>query len=150
MNTSNSRSSFSVNGEGGQIKIEVLRYENSRPLTTSDANWLRVRTQLEAGGCVLEMETALTTRDLKCFLDELENLLSTFDGLAILSTDEETITLRVKVNKTGTAHILGELKELGTVKIRVEFEFYSDQSFLGQTLSELREIQSRWPIVESV
>ena len=150
MSGSDSRSSFSVNGEGGRLTVEVLGYENSRPQTVSDANWLRTRIQLDAGGCALQIEAALTTQDVKYFLDELDGVLSTLDGSASLTTDEEAISLRVKVAKTGAAQVSGELKELGAAKVKVGFEFESDQSFLGKTLAELRGIQLMCPIVESV
>jgi hypothetical protein len=140
MSGSNSIGVFSVNGEGCRLTVEVLGYENLRPQTVSDANWLRTRVQFDAGGCALRIEAALTTQDVKYFLDELEGVLSSLEGSASLTTDEESIGLRVKVTKTGVAQVSGELKELGTAKVKVGFEFESDQSYLGQTLTELRGI----------
>lgn len=150
MSDSGSTGSFSVNGEGGRLTVEVLGYENSRPQTVSDANWLRARIRFDAGGCALRIEAALTTQDVKYFFDELEGVLSSLDGSASLTTHEEAIGLRVKLTKTGAAHVSGELKELGAAKVKVEFEFESDQSYLGQTLAELRGIQLMYPVVDSV
>lgn len=150
MSSRESIGSFAVNGEGGRLTVEVLGYGNAHPQTVSDANWLETRIELEAGGCTLGIDAALTTQDVKYFLDELEDVVSALEGSASLTTDEESISLRVKVGKSGAAQVSGELKELGTARVKVGFEFDSDQSFLARTLSELRDLQHRCPIVESV
>ena len=150
MSGSDCTGSFSVNGEGARLTVEVLGYENSRPQTVSDANWLRARIRFDAGECALQIEASLTTQDVKYFLEELEGILSSLDGSASLATDEEAIGLRLKVTKTGAAHVSGELNVIGAAKVKVGFEFESDQSYLGQTLVELRGIQLMCPIIDSL
>ena len=150
MNNCEPATSFTLNGEGGRLEVGILSYENLRPQTVSDANWLRARVGFEAGGCVLRTEAALTTQDVKCFLDELEGAVFALEGSASLTTDERSIGVQVRVGRTGAAQVSGELEELGTARIRVAFEFSSDQSFLVNTLAELRCIYLKYPIVETV
>ena len=150
MSGEDSNGAFSVSGFRDGLTVNVLGYENSRPATVSDANWLRAHIQLETRGCVVRVDAALTTQDVKYFLDELEVVHSALDGTASLTTDEEAISLRVKVTKTGAAQISGELKELGSSNFKLEFEFESDQSYLWRTLAGLRGIHQMYPIVDSV
>lgn len=150
MSSHESTGLFSVNGEGGRLTVEVLGYENPYPQTVSDANWLQVQIRLDAGGCSMRIEAALTTQELKHFLDELEGVVTTLEGTASLTTDEETISLQVNVGKRGTAHVSGELRELGTIKVTVKFEFDTDQTLLMRTISELRDLHNQYPVVESV
>ncbi|RME55756.1 MAG: hypothetical protein D6795_02510 [Deltaproteobacteria bacterium] len=98
----------------------------------------------------MRIEAALTTQELKHFLDELEGVVTTLEGTASLTTDEETISLQVNVGKRGTAHVSGELRELGTIKVTVKFEFDTDQTLLMRTISELRDLHNQYPVVESV
>ena len=134
MGGSSSPDSFSVGGEAGHITVEVVGYENPSAQGVPDANWLRARVQLKLGGCEMQAEAALTTHDLKRFLDELEAALSRLGGSASLATHEDSINLHIELTKTGRARVSGELRELRMAKVRLGFDFESDQSYLTRTL----------------
>ncbi len=141
-------SAFSLKGENGVITVKVLGYENPQAKDVSDANWLKAEIDFNSGGCAICYRAALTTSDIKCFQDELESIFSSLEGSASFLTDEDAITLQVEISNIGAIKVSGELKEVGLAKIKVAFEFCSDQSFLGGTISELQELQSKYPIIK--
>lgn len=141
---------FSLKGDNGAITVKVLGYENPQAKDVSDANWLKTEIVFNSGGCTFCYSAALTTNDIKYFQDELENVFSSLEGSASFLTDEEAISLKVDISKVGEVKVTGELKEVGLAKTKVMFEFCSDQSFLGGTCSELRELRNQYPIIETV
>jgi hypothetical protein len=140
--------SFSLKGDNGAITVKVLGYENPQAKDVSDANWLKAEIAFNSGGCTFCYSAALTANDIKHFQAELESVFSNLEGSASFLTDEEAILLRVEISKVGSIKVAGELKEVGVAKTKVAFEFCTDQSFLGDTCSELRELLNQYPVIE--
>lgn len=142
--------SFTLRGHGGRIRFEFFGYENPKPLTVSDANWLRAQIHLHVGGCSLELEVALTTQEIKYFLDDLQDVVSVLEGKASFATLEEDIAVEVEITAVGSGQISGLIKESRSTKVAVSFEFESDPSFLENSLSELQAIQQKYPVIEKL
>src|SRR5262249_16339418 len=139
MKTDECASSFTVVGEGGRVTVEILGHENLSAQTVPDANWLEARIHLAVGGCVAQVEAAITTRDIKCFAEELERLTSSLKGSASFTTDEGAINFQIKIDQA-TARIFGEVSDHRIAKVKVHFEYESDQSYLMKTLSEVKDL----------
>ena len=141
---------LSIRGEAGHLTIEVLGYENRRADNTDDANWLQSLVGLEFENLVVRLGASLRTQELRCFHDALDGALRSLEGKAVLNACEEVISLSVEFGSRGSARILGELLHCGMTNYSVKFAFDSDQSHLRNTLSQLREVLIKYPVVDHV
>ena len=143
--------SFSLRSDSdGEITVKILGYEQPHAADVSDANWLNAEVIFKSGGCYFRYNANITTSDIKYFLDSLEKVLVTLEGVASFLTDEEDIILNLQFNKLGAVNIVGELKDMSFPKTKLTFELSSDQSFFSSVCSDLRYLSKKYPVIESV
>ena len=138
---------WAVAGHGGRVRFEILGYENREAEDRSDANWLRVAFDLDVGGCSFRRTASLTTDDLAVFTRELSEALSSLRGSVVLHADEEWLHLLVAFQSRGAVDIRGRVTN-EALNVTIDFRLDSDQSFLTQTLSDLRDVTRAWPVVD--
>lgn len=147
MRTTKPKDTLEIEGNGFRLVVDILGYENPKAPCTSDANWICSRIHLETNGCNAQVAANLTTHDLATFHEELEHMLATLVGSASLETDEEAISLRLEVKTTGAIHGSGEIRIANGTHLSISFDFESDQSFITSSLSQLKKVTSRYPVI---
>ncbi|MCL5773494.1 MAG: hypothetical protein M1536_03860 [Firmicutes bacterium] len=137
---------FEIAGHGARLSIEVFNYENSSAQNISDANWLKCRVVLNIYPFSGNFDASFTTQDFVRFLDDLRKILSELSGTASFLTDEDTLRLTVKMEKTGGVQISGIAEVSDQTHVTLSFSFKSDQTFVSQTYRELEAIVLQFPV----
>ena len=138
-----------IGGHGGHIKIDVQAYERTETSDEDDANWLVTYCNVAVAefSCILKL--SLVTRDFVEFLAQLEKAVDSLNGTATLTTVEEGLFIEIKFNHAGHADVFGRARSQTSIvpeQSVLSFSFETDQSFLGQTVQELKGIVAQFPI----
>jgi hypothetical protein len=138
---------INVRGDGFHLELSVAGYERERRGEPYDDNWLRGCVSLKlaqppTATFTVECDVAWQTTDLLRFQEALRTLLDDLTGVATLSTleDQVEVTIRLEAGK-GTVEGRVEAHAIAAL----EFEGTTDQSFLQQTLAELRQVNAAYP-----
>ncbi len=140
--------SIVIAGHKASVVIKISGYENAAALNPSDANWLRCGVELRIERFSGTLDASFITYDFVQFFSEIRTALSTMSGIASFLTDEETLRLNLKFEKSGRVYISGVAQVLGVPKVALAFSFDSDQSFLTETYHQLEKIIHQFPIKE--
>jgi hypothetical protein len=141
-----------IRGDGNVIQIEVFGYERLDATDEYDANWLRARCSITIAEFSAVLSLALVTHDVGRFAHELEQAVQLLKGTASFSTPEAGLAVEIKFTTAGHAEILGSARSQRSCVPDVSvlsFSFETDQSFLAQTVRELKAIVSRFPVRNS-
>jgi hypothetical protein len=138
---------INVRGDGLQLSLGVFGYERERSGETYDDNWLRGRVTLDiaqapAATFKARCDVAWQTTELLEFQEALRTLLDDLTGVATLSTLEDQVELTIRLN-SGKGTVEGRVEAHAIASL--EFEGTTDQSYLKQTLAELREVNAAYP-----
>lgn len=140
--------SFTLSGDGEWVKVSVCWYEFPAKQTGEDANWLIVEVRFDLDGFKGKYQGYYEATDLARFLKELESAVSKLQGKAVLSGIEPTAEITVSMEARGTAVIEGELIRTPGSGPWLSFQIETDQSYLQETVRQLREVVERFPIRE--
>lgn len=135
-----------LRGEGAVLSLLVRGYENDAAVTSSDANWLVCDLAVEMPAFEARLSAAITTHDLECFAAELREALQSMVGRASLTTDEQQVSARIELHRTGRAKVDGELRTIGRPSGTLAFGFDSDQTYLQQSLRDVDRVLAAYPI----
>ena len=138
-----------IRGDGKAIQIEVFGYERPDADDGYDANWLRAKCSVTVAEFSVVLSLALATHDFARFTDELEQAVKVVNGTASFSTAEEGLAVEIKFTTAGHADVFGSVRSQTSSVPDVpvlSFSFETDQSFLAQTVRELKAIVSRFPV----
>ncbi|HYB61554.1 MAG TPA: hypothetical protein VEH50_08755 [Methylomirabilota bacterium] len=137
-----------IRGHGGRVRIEVYKYERQETSNLDDSNWVVTQCTVNVGefSCVLNL--SLVTSDFVRFAAQLEEGVRSLQGSAEFTTLEEGIRLEVTFTSAGHAHLIGRARSqvaLVPDQTTLSFSFETDQSFLAQTLQELKGVMEQFP-----
>ena len=132
---------FVVAGKQGFIRIkcnEVIGF----PKETShfggyDAEGI---TEIKSGNYFVNGELWFSTGQVFEFYTQLQKCYHELKGKATFSSSEKNLKFELDINKLGQIIIQGYFQELASEENILQFEFESDQSYLEQTLQELKKI----------
>jgi hypothetical protein len=136
-----------IAGEGMTLTLGVEGYEQPRGGDNWDDNWLRGTASVEVlqpsfaafqGKC----DVAWQTTELHAFHEGLRALLEELTGAATLSTIEDQVGVAIRL-KGGKGTIAGRVQAHSVASL--EFEAATDQTYLKQTLLDLRAVVSKYP-----
>jgi hypothetical protein len=136
-----------LRGDGCHLKLDVLGYESERWGQDSyDDNWISCTVTLEvarppAATFKAKCSISLQTTELLAFQEALRCLLDDLTGAARFSTIEDQVEVTIRLER-GKGTIAGRVEEHALAAL--EFEGETDQSFLTQTLSELRTVTAKY------
>jgi hypothetical protein len=138
---------INVCGDGFHLTLGGAAYERERRSESYDDNWLRGGVALEiaqrpAATFTATCDVAWQTTDLLRFEEALRTLLDDLTGVATLSTLEDQVELSIRL-ESGTGTIEGRVEAHAIASLR--FEGTTDQSFLKQTLAEVRQVNAAFP-----
>lgn len=138
-----------VRGENGFVlRFDVMGYESQRHGGDSyDDNWLAGTVTLEfarppAATFKAKCSTSWQTTEFAGFQEALRTLLDDLTGTASFSTIEDQVELTIQL-EGGKGTVEGRVEEHAMAS--TEFEAETDQSFLAQTLRELRAVTDKYP-----
>jgi hypothetical protein len=137
-----------VRGEGFSLRFDILGYESERLGKDSwDDNWLSGTVALElarprAAIFRARCRTSWQTVDFAEFQRALGTLLDDLTGTAGFTTIEDQVELTIRL-KGGKGSVEGRVEEHAMASM--EFEAETDQTFLSQTLMELRAVTAKYP-----
>ncbi len=138
-----------IGGHGGHIKIDVQGYQWPESSDEDDANWLVAGCNVTVGEFSCTLRLSLVTRDFAEFLAQLEKAVDSLDSTAVFTTLEDGLHIEIKFNHVGHANLFGRVRSQTSLvpdQSVLSFSFETDQSFLAQTVRELREIAVKFPI----
>ncbi len=137
-----------MRGDSFRLTFDVSGYETERQGRDSyDDNWLSGNVSVEIAGppaATFEARCSASwqTVDFAHFQEALRSLLDDLTGVATFSTLEDQVELTIRLS-SGKGTIEGRVEEHALAA--VEFEAETDQSFLVQTLAELRAVTAKYP-----
>jgi len=139
---------ITVEGEGGSITIQLRGYENPAADNDSDANWLSSRLSVSVGPFSGEFDAALTTQDLVALQQGLNTLLRDLKGKAAFRTDEDWLSFDIEMSATGAATLVGHATTRIGPRVRFDFSFQTDQSYLSRTKRALDAAVAAFPVLQ--
>lgn len=137
-----------IRAEGFLLRLDVAGYESERRGKDSyDDNWLSGTVTLEfarppAATFKAKCATSWQTVDFASFHEALRTLLDDLTGTATFSTLEDQVDITIELTG-GKGTVEGRVQEHAMAWL--EFEAETDQSFLNQTLTELRAVTAQYP-----
>jgi hypothetical protein len=134
-----------IAGQGAQMRIEVIGYENPAAENPSDANWLTCRVNVRVRAFEGHVDASFTTQGFAAFRKSLRLAVADVRGEAVFETDEDALRLNVKLHANGTAAVTGTLREPDRPQTALAFSFESDQTFLRHTVEALNEVVQQFP-----
>jgi hypothetical protein len=138
---------ITVRGDGFHLEVSVVGYERERRGESYDDNWLRggvslTLAQPPTATFTAKCDVAWQTTELLGFQEALRTLLDDLSGVATLSTLEDQVELTIRL-EAGKGTVEGRVEAHAIAAL--EFEATTDQSFLKQTLVELRQVTAAYP-----
>lgn len=121
---------INISGNGRSICVNIIGYERDIVENDSDANWLNCYINIVMPPFSGEYMASLSTKDLIDFEVGLRSLSETFEGEAVLETDERAIFLRLSMKSQGQISIAGEA--MGSARTSLTFAFDVDQTYLNE------------------
>jgi len=138
-----------IRGDGKVIQIEVFGYERPDAVDADDANWLKARCSVTVAEFSATLTLSLVAHDFARFAHELEEAVQLLKGTATFSTAEAGLGIEIKFTTAGHADVFGSARSQTSFvpdQSVLSFSFETDQSFLAQTVRELKTIVSRFPV----
>ena len=143
-------STWKIAGSDAALLVETIGYENSRATNLSDANWLSCWVRLKIGSFRGNYAASFTTHDFGYFLEELEAMLTEKGDSAAFQTVEEMLRIEVRLRSNGTVLVEGVTQTHDLPRVKLSFKFESDQSYITQTVNELKSTVRNFPVKESL
>ncbi len=137
---------FTIKGENGnRIKLsfqEVYGY----PTFTSHWGGYEVRAwlEIESGNFSVKSNLWTATGEIYGFLQSLEVANKDLKGMVDFKNYEKNLEFSITYLELGHTVVEGLYYELGQYENELKFEFSSDQSYLTQTIRELKLISLKY------
>jgi hypothetical protein len=132
--------------ERERIAVNVLRYERAVTGQSDDDNWLVVQIDIQAGGFRGKANASIMTDGLARFLSQLRPLYDTLSGAAEFTTLEEQLHLHLSGDGKGHVELKGEVMDAAGIGNALQFHLQFDQSQLAESIRQLEEVTSSFPI----
>lgn len=132
-----------LKGDSGSLKITVLSYERTNPESSSDANWLNCRIDIDIFPFSGTIKIPLCTTDFRNFLIQISSIIDGSIHEASFETDEGIFSFHLNLTQIGELEIDGLIS---TQSATLKFKSQSDQSYLQGIEQELIDIMESFPI----
>ena len=130
-------------------ELKSTDYERPDTPVERDANWLTAKCTVVVGefSCILAL--FLLTEEFVQFFAQLEEAVRLCAGTAVFTTSEEGLDVEIKFRSGGQADVFGKVRSRASLvpeQTVLSLSFETDQTFLAQTVHELKEIVEQFPI----
>lgn len=138
---------FALGGnEHERIEVDVSGYEREPVGEYYDDNWLGATVSVKVGGFSGWFGAAFMTEDFSRFLNQLRQLYETLGGKAEFNTIEGQLLIALEGDGKGHIEVRGEAMDAAGTGNRLLFNLAIDQTQLSQTMKELSNIVSEYPV----
>lgn len=127
------------------VSTAVRGYERPDETDFDDANWLVCQISVRVGPFAGAFQATLQTFDFIRFARDVEQLDRAVVGSAAFKCAEEWVDLELSADKNGRVHVAGRVRADTGTRVRVSFEYDTDQTFMRQLLHDLRLICTAFP-----
>lgn len=144
---------FAIAGdtEGGgkaAVTIDVQGRTHPDARLPCDREWVRTRVKVVLPGYRVFFDGDMRTCELPPFLSDLKRMNESLRGSAELTTLEEFLELRGKMDELGHIEWSGRIRYPVGIGATLTFEFRGDQSYLPELISELEGLCKAFPAIE--
>ena len=130
-----------------RLEIVVAGYE--RPGDNNnyhDANWLTVQVNVAAGGFRGSFDAAFLTAEMEDLCKKLKELYASLKGSREWETMEGQLRLAFQGNGLGGIELKCDARDQAGIGNLLSFELDLDQTQLAQSISQLDDLMSTFPI----
>jgi hypothetical protein len=139
-----------LSGDKGQIRLEIIDYENRQAKTIEDANWLRASLHIDAGPFSGSITLGLTTIELEhlhqALAKSVVSLREAFDFVTI----EGNLSLKVEFDRTGQVLVRGVVTPDESEENALRYGFHTDPITLERTAQALGRLTNQFPVKRSI
>jgi hypothetical protein len=114
---------------------------------TWDGNWIDCEVEMAAGGFRGRFRADLRSEEFQTFLEQVEGLSATMEGVAGLTGMEGQIALSLTGEGMGRVRVAGEALDVAGTGNRLQFAFDVDQTCLPEIARSLEHLLSAFPVV---
>ena len=139
-----------IRGDEGQLRLEILDYENTQAQTIHDANWLRVAVDVKAGPFSGSIGLALSAVELKTLYLELSRATETLTGSIDFTSMEGNLCLKVDFGRTGVVLMRGVVTPNEPEGNELHFQFHTDPAALEGAVQEFKRLAVQFPAKQSI
>jgi hypothetical protein len=114
-----------------------------------DGNWLSSDIHISSGAFTghITNDVYLRTNEFESFLTQIEPLCESLKGTAEYASLEQQIELRIRGDGSGRFTAEGFVIDKHCEGNKLNFSIHFDQSNLPQTISNLKELLEKYPVV---
>ncbi|KAA9327074.1 hypothetical protein F0P96_17700 [Hymenobacter busanensis] len=144
---------FTIEGESNSFLRVTFEEVYGFPRSTSPWGGYEVRARLEIASHKFSVgaEFWLSTGEVFQLYQQLQQCQQALSGSATYASYEHTLSFTAAYNEfTGHVVVTGKFEEQKGRENTVQFEFYTDQSFIQATLTQLREVVDKYGHMEGI
>jgi|SRR3989339_168176 len=140
---------FIIKGDNGDVIVEIIRRNDYGSEEYYDANWLSTRINVNILGYNASFNGDIQTTEIESFMNQVEKMYNMSSNEAIFSTIEGIIEIKGKKNTLGHIEWICETRYPAGIGATLLFSINSDQSFLPNLISQLKNILKIFPVINA-
>ena len=135
---------FELRGEKGKILIDINKVYGFPEKTSYVGGYECILgIEIKVGSYLVKSYFSSSTGELFQFHQGLKKCHTDLNGIAKFDSYESNLHLSVEYD-FGKVIIYGKFQKYLSIENILSFEFYSDQSYLSQTVKQLEEITAKY------
>jgi predicted dehydrogenase len=139
-----------IRGDGGEISLTILGYENAQAQSVDDSNWLRARLEVRGGPFSGGITFAMTTHELALLHRLIGDATKTLTGSVHFQTTEDNWGVNLDFQRNGSAIISGTATPDPGQKNVLHYEFCTDGASLEALVLALGKLVAQYPTKDAV
>jgi hypothetical protein len=145
-------SSEIVLGDMGAQHVLIRPLSRSQPglFDFRDGNWIDCEVVVAVGGFHGTFRADLRSEEFGTFLEEVQTLARTLEGIAAFTTMEGQIAITLTGDGRGHVRVSGEaIDDAGGAGNRLQFAYDLDQTYLQPVCESLESLLTAFPVMGS-
>lgn len=138
--------SMVFHGDKGELRLQVLDYENTRAKIADDANWLRAKLDVKAGPFSGTISCGLTAIELNRLYQEISAATEALKDVVNFQSMEGNLSIQLEFQRTGTATLRGVITPYPAEANALHYEFHTDPISLEAAVQGLKRLVDHFPI----
>ena len=137
------------NKTGDHLLIKVFGRTHPNCDDYWDGNWLSVDIYISSGAFTgnIKHDVCLRTNEFKSFLTQIEPMYESLKGTAEYTSLEDWIKITIRGDGLGHFTAEGFVIDKHCEGNKLNFSIHFDQTSLPQTISNLKELLEKYPVV---
>jgi hypothetical protein len=139
-----------IRGDAGELRLEILGYENPHATNVDDRNWLQARLEITGGPFSGSIELAITAFELAGLHQQLAEVTKSLIGSIRFETMESNWLLNLDFERTGTAVVSGMVIQNQAESNSLQYEFRTDGITLEGMVRDLGKMVAEFPVRQAI